>query len=44
MVAGTYGAMVAPDTQVIGRRVLATIVDLVLLGIVAQPVSRAGRP
>ena len=34
MVGGTYGASVAPDTQVIGRRVLATIIDLVLLGIV----------
>ena len=31
----TYGATVAPDTHVIGRRVLATIIDVVLLGILA---------
>ncbi|HKH09562.1 MAG TPA: RDD family protein [Rubrobacter sp.] len=31
----TYGASVAPGTQVIGRRVLATIIDVLLLGVVA---------
>ena len=34
MAGTTYGTTVAPDTRVIGRRVLATIIDLVLLGIV----------
>ena len=36
MVGATYGASVAPETQVIGRRVLATIIDVVLLGIVTS--------
>ena len=36
MVGGTYGATVGQDTQVIGRRVLATILDLLLLGIVGS--------
>lgn len=34
MVGGTYGATVGQDTQVIGRRVLATILDVLVLGIV----------
>ena len=38
----TYGATVAPDTQVIGRRVLATIIDVVLLGILAGLFSAPG--
>ena len=42
MVAATYGAAVAPDTQVIGRRVLATIVDFILLGIVASVLTAPG--
>lgn len=35
MVEGTYGASVGSDTRVIGRRVLATIIDVLLLGVVA---------
>ncbi|CAN5560389.1 MAG: RDD family protein [Rubrobacter sp.] len=42
MVGGTYGAMVAPDTQVIGRRVLATIIDVVLLGVVTSLFTAPG--
>lgn len=42
MVGGTYGATVAPDTQVIGRRVLATIIDLVLLGILGSLFAAPG--
>src|SRR5919112_3171 len=38
----TYGASVAPDTQVIGRRVLATIIDVVLLGILASLFTAPG--
>ena len=38
----TYGATVAPDTQVVGRRVLATIIDVVLLGIVASLFTAPG--
>ena len=38
----TYGATVAPNTQVIGRRVLATIIDLVLLGIVGSLFTAPG--
>ena len=37
-----YGYSVAPDTRVIGRRVLATIIDLVLLGVVASVLSAPG--
>jgi uncharacterized RDD family membrane protein YckC len=42
MVGGTYGASVAPDTQVVGRRVLSTIIDVVLLCIVASILSAPG--
>ena len=42
MVGGTYGASVAPDTRVIGRRVLATIIDLVLLGIATSIFTAPG--
>ena len=35
MVEGIYGASVGSDTRVIGRRVLATIIDVLLLGVVA---------
>ena len=42
MSAGTLGASVAPDTQVIGRRVVATIIDVVLLGIVAGVFTAPG--
>ncbi len=42
MVAGTYGASVAPDTQVIGRRVVATIIDLLLLGFVGSVLAAPG--
>ena len=42
MVGGTYGAAVAPETQVIGRRVLATIIDLVLLGVVGSILAAPG--
>jgi uncharacterized RDD family membrane protein YckC len=42
MVAGTYGATVGQDTQVIGRRVLATIVDVLLLGIVGSLLTAPG--
>ena len=42
MVGGIYGASVAPDTQVVGRRVLATVIDLVLLGVVASILSAPG--
>ncbi len=38
----TYGAMVAPDTHVIGRRVLATIIDVLLLGVVASLLTAPG--
>ncbi len=38
----TYGATVAPDTQVIGRRVLATIIDVVLLGVLASLFTAPG--
>src|ERR687894_601031 len=38
----TYGASVAPDTQVIGRRVLATIIDVLLLGVVASLFTAPG--
>ena len=36
MVEGVYGASVGPETRVIGRRVLATILDLMLLGVVTS--------
>ena len=42
MVGATYGASVAPETQVIGRRVLATIIDVVLLGIVTSLFTAPG--
>lgn len=42
MVGSTYGATVAPDTQVIGRRVLATIIDVVLLGILTSLFTAPG--
>ena len=42
MVGGTYGAMVTSDTRVIGRRVLATIIDLVLLCIVTSLFTAPG--
>lgn len=42
MVEGTYGASVAPETRVIGRRVLATVIDLLLLGIVGSLLSAPG--
>ena len=42
MVGGIDGASVAPDTQVVGRRVLATVIDLVLLGVVASILSAPG--
>lgn len=42
MVGGTYGATVAPDTQVIGRRVLATIIDVVLLGVLTSLFTAPG--
>jgi uncharacterized RDD family membrane protein YckC len=42
MVGGTYGATVAPDTEVIGRRVLATIIDVVLLGILTSLFTAPG--
>ena len=38
----TYGASVAPDTQVIGRRVLATIIDVLLLCVVASLFTAPG--
>ncbi len=38
----TYGATVAPDTQVIGRRVLATVIDLVLLGVLGSLFAAPG--
>ena len=38
----TYGATVAPDTQGIGRRVLATIIDVVLLGILGSLFAAPG--
>lgn len=38
----TYGASVRPDTQVIGRRVLATIIDVLLLGVVASLFTAPG--
>ncbi len=38
----TYGATVAPETRVIGRRVLATIIDVVLLGIVTSLLTAPG--
>ena len=37
-----YGASVAPDTRVIGRRVLATILDLLLLGVVGGVLAAPG--
>ena len=42
MVGGTYGATVGQDTQVIGRRVLATILDVLLLGIVGSLLTAPG--
>lgn len=42
MVAGAYGASVAPDTRVIGRRVGATIIDLLLLGFVSGVLAAPG--
>ena len=42
MDAGAYGASVAPDTRVIGRRVGATIIDLLLLGLVGGVLSAPG--
>ena len=42
MAGGAYGAAVAQDTQVIGRRVLATIIDVVLLGVVASLLTLPG--
>ena len=42
MVGGIYGASVAPDTQVIGRRVVATIIDLVLLSVVGGILAAPG--
>ena len=42
MVGGTYGTTVGQDTQVIGRRVLATILDLLVLGIVGSLFSAPG--
>ena len=38
----TYGATVAPDTQVIGRRVVATVIDVVLLGILGSLLTAPG--
>lgn len=38
----TYGASVRPDTQVVGRRVLATIIDVLLLGVVASLLTAPG--
>lgn len=42
MVAGAYGASVAPDTRVVGRRVVATIIDLLLLGFVGGVLAAPG--
>ena len=42
MAHSAYGATVAPDTQVIGRRVLATILDLLLLGVVGSVLAAPG--
>ena len=42
MVAGIYGASVGQDTRVIGRRVFATIIDLLLLGIVGSLFAAPG--
>lgn len=38
----TYGAAVAPETRVIGRRVLATIIDVLLLGVVGSLLTAPG--
>jgi uncharacterized RDD family membrane protein YckC len=42
MVAATAGAYAGRDTQVIGRRVLATIIDVILLGIVSGLLAAPG--
>lgn len=42
MAHSVYGASVVPDTQVIGRRVLATILDLLLLGVVGSVLAAPG--